>query len=95
MTSASIHQTVVSRHGPPDVLRWVETRMPEPRAGEVRLKVLAAGVSAFDLMYRRWGWLPGAPKTPFTLGEDVVGVASGRFRAAPSTRRVPRRPHLP
>ena len=69
------HRVVVSRHGGPDVLQVVEEDLPEPGAGEVRVRVLAAGVSAFDLMYRRWaGRLPGSPRVPFTLGEDVVGV---------------------
>jgi len=52
----------------------VEEDLPEPRAGEVRVKVLAAGVSGYDLMFRRSGSLPGTPRMPFTLGEDVVGV---------------------
>jgi len=64
----------VSRHGGPDVLQVVEEDLPEPQAGEVRVKVLAAGVSAYDLMHRRSGSLPGTPRVPFTLGEDVVGV---------------------
>ncbi len=69
------HRVIVSRRGGPDVLQVVEEILPEPEAGEVRVKVLAAGVSAFDLMYRRWaGRLPGSPRVPFTLGEDVVGV---------------------
>ncbi|MEA2027207.1 MAG: zinc-binding dehydrogenase, partial [Chloroflexota bacterium] len=68
------HRVVVSRHGGPDVLQVVEEKPPEPAVGEVRVKVIAAGVSAFDLMYRRSGRLPGSPKVPFTLGEDIVGV---------------------
>ncbi|MBC8446088.1 MAG: alcohol dehydrogenase catalytic domain-containing protein, partial [Chloroflexi bacterium] len=68
------HRVVVTRHGGPDVLQVVEEDLPEPRAGEVRVKVLAAGVSAYDLMFRRSGSLPGTPRVPFTLGEDVVGV---------------------
>jgi NADPH:quinone reductase-like Zn-dependent oxidoreductase len=51
--------------------------MPEPGAGEVRVKVLAAGVSGFDLIYRRWKWLPGSPDLPFSLGEDIVGEVDG------------------
>jgi NADPH:quinone reductase-like Zn-dependent oxidoreductase len=38
------------------------------------VRVLAAGVSAYDLMFRRSGLLPGTPRVPFTLGEDVVGL---------------------
>jgi NADPH:quinone reductase-like Zn-dependent oxidoreductase len=68
------HRVVVTRHGGPEVLQVVEEDLPEPRAGEVRVKILAAGVSAFDLMFRRSGRLPGTPRVPFTLGEDVVGV---------------------
>jgi NADPH2:quinone reductase len=37
------------------------------------MKVLTAGVSAYDLMLRRYS-LPGAPRVPYTPGEDVVGV---------------------
>jgi NADPH:quinone reductase-like Zn-dependent oxidoreductase len=68
------HRVVVTKHGEPDVLQMVEEDLPEPQAGEVRVKVLAAGISAYDLMFRRSGSFPGAPRVPFTLGEDVVGV---------------------
>jgi len=68
------HRVVVTRHGRPDVLQVVEEDLPEPHAGEVRVKVLAAGVSAYDLMFRRSGSLPGTPRVPFTPGADVVGV---------------------
>jgi len=65
---------VVTGHGGPEVLQVQEVDLPEPRAGEVRVKTLAAGVSAYDLMHRSSGLLPGTPRPPFTLGEDVVGV---------------------
>jgi NADPH:quinone reductase-like Zn-dependent oxidoreductase len=68
------HRVVVTRHGGPDVLQVVDEDLPEPQAGEVRVQVLAAGVSAYDLMFRRSGRLPGTPRVPFTLGEDIVGV---------------------
>jgi NADPH:quinone reductase-like Zn-dependent oxidoreductase len=67
------HRVVVTRHGGPDVLQVVEEDLPEPRAGEVRVKILAAGVSAYDLMLRRYSF-PGDPRVPFTQGEDIVGV---------------------
>jgi len=67
-------RVIVSRHGGPEVLQVVEEDRPEPRAGEVRVKVLAAGVSAFDAMVRRSRWIPGIPRVPFTPGLDVVGV---------------------
>jgi NADPH:quinone reductase-like Zn-dependent oxidoreductase len=68
------HRVVVTKHGEPDVLEMVEEDLLEPQAGEVRVKVLAAGISAYDLMFRRSGSLPGTPRVPFTLGEDIVGV---------------------
>ena len=37
------HRVVVTRHGGPDVLQVVQEDLPEPGAGEVRVKVLAAG----------------------------------------------------
>jgi NADPH2:quinone reductase len=68
------HRIVVTRHGGPEVLQMVEEDLPEPRPGEVRVKVLAAGISAYDLMFRRSRLLPGTPRVPFTLGEDIVGT---------------------
>ena len=68
------HRVVVIEHGGPHVLQLIEEDLPEPGHGEVRVQVLAAGVSGFDLIYRRWPHLPGSPKVPFTLGEDVAGV---------------------
>jgi NADPH:quinone reductase-like Zn-dependent oxidoreductase len=68
------HRVVVSRYGGPDVLKVVEEDLlPAPRSGEVRVKVLAAGVSAYDLMLRSRSF-PGNPRPPFTPGEDIVGV---------------------
>jgi len=51
-------RVVVSRHGGPGVLQVVEENTPEPGAGEVRLKVAVAGVSAYDVMVRSF-WFPG------------------------------------
>lgn len=68
-----VHRIVVSEHGGPDVLVAITEEPPEPGPGEARVTVEAAGVSGFDLIYRRWRRLPGCPPLPFTLGEDVVG----------------------
>jgi NADPH2:quinone reductase len=63
---------VVTRYGGPDALRVVEEECPDPKRGEVRVKVLAAGVSLPDLMMRE-GIHPETPKLPFTPGWDLVG----------------------
>lgn len=67
------HRIVVSQRGGPGVLEVVEEDLPDPQPGHVRVKVLAAGVSAFDLMVRK-GSFPGFPRVPFTPGCDFVGV---------------------
>jgi len=64
---------VVDRYGGPDALRVVQEKCPEPGAGEVRVRVLTAGVSLPDLMARE-GIHPETPKVPFTPGWDLVGV---------------------
>ena len=64
---------VVTHYGGPDGLQEIQEECPEPNAGEVRVRVLAAGVSLPDLMARE-GIHPETPKVPFTPGWDVVGV---------------------
>jgi NADPH:quinone reductase len=64
---------IVTHYGGPDALRVVEEECPEPKSGEVRVKVLAAGVSLPDIMARE-GVHPETPLVPFTPGWDLVGV---------------------
>ena len=54
-------------------LELVEEDLLLPRPGEVRVKILAAGVSLPDVLMRE-GIHPEARKPPFTPGWDVVGV---------------------
>jgi NADPH2:quinone reductase len=64
---------VVSHYGGPDALGVVEEECPEPAHGEVRVRVLAAGVSLPDVMARE-GIHPETPRVPYTPGWDLVGV---------------------
>jgi NADPH2:quinone reductase len=64
---------VVSHYGGPEELHLVEEHAPEPQPGEVRVKVLAAGVAMPDVMARE-GIHPETPRTPYTPGWDLVGV---------------------
>ena len=64
---------VVTHYGGPDSLQVVEEECPEPQAGEVRVRVLAAGVALPDVMARE-GVHPETPPVPFTPGWDLVGV---------------------
>ena len=64
---------IVTRYGGPDVLQVLQEECREPTTGEVRVKVLAAGVSLPDLMARE-GIHPETPAVPYTPGWDLVGV---------------------
>jgi NADPH2:quinone reductase len=62
----------IAAPGGPDVLRPAERPVPEPRAGEVLIKVRAAGVNRPDLMQREGKYPPpsGASDIP---GLEVAG----------------------
>jgi NADPH:quinone reductase-like Zn-dependent oxidoreductase len=64
---------IVTHYGGPDALQVLEEECPEPRHEEVRVKVLAAGVSLPDVLARE-GVHPESPRPPFTPGWDLVGV---------------------
>ena len=66
-------RVVVTRYGGPDVLQVLEEERPHAKAGEVRVRVVTAGVSLPDLMARE-GIHPETPRVPFTPGWDLVGV---------------------
>jgi len=67
------HRVVVTRYGGPEVITIVEEAIPTPKAGEVRVKVLAAGVSLPDVLARE-GVHPETPRVPYTPGWDLVGT---------------------
>ena len=67
-------RVIVDHYGGPEVLRMVEEEDPRPGTGEVRVKVLAAGVSFTDSQLRAGTYIPGGPKPPFTPGYELVGV---------------------
>ena len=77
---------LVTRYGGPDAIRAVEEECPEPKDGEVRVRMLAAGVSLPDIMARE-GVHPETPPVPYTPGWDVVGevnrLANGVSGIAP------------
>lgn len=62
----------ISKPGPPEVLRAVERPDPTPAAGEVRIRVAAAGVNRPDVLQRRGAYPPpaGASDLP---GLEVAG----------------------
>ena len=68
-----MRQVVISRHGAPDVLEMREGPDPTPAAGEVRIRVRAAGINFADVL-ARLGLYPDAPKPPCVVGYEVSGT---------------------
>jgi synaptic vesicle membrane protein VAT-1 len=64
---------VVRRYGPPYVFELQQLPDPQPKPGEVLIRVRAIGVNFADLM-QRMGLYPGAPKPPFVPGLEIAGV---------------------
>jgi NADPH:quinone reductase len=73
-TQQRMKRVVVDHYGGPEVLRLVEEDAPRPGPGEVRVQVLAAGVSFTDAQLRAGTYIPGGPRPPFTPGYELVGV---------------------
>jgi NADPH:quinone reductase-like Zn-dependent oxidoreductase len=68
-----MRQVWISRAGPPEVLEVREAPDPEAKAGQVRVRVRAAGINFADLM-ARVGLYPDAPKLPCVVGYEASGV---------------------
>src|SRR5690242_12479537 len=66
-------RVVVTHYGGPEVITVIEEDIPIPKTGEVRVKVLAAGVSLPDVLARE-GVHPETPRVPYTPGWDLVGT---------------------
>ncbi len=62
----------ISSFGAPEVLKPVERPKPEPRAGEIVIRVEAAGVARADIMQRQ-GKYPPPPGASDIPGLDVAG----------------------
>lgn len=80
MSGSTMKAIVYDRYGGPDDLRIADIPVPEPRKGEVRVRVLTCAVNLSD-----WEYLTGSPfyarlvgglRRPKQqiLGSDIVGV---------------------
>ena len=63
----------IAQPGGPEVLRLVERPRPEPRDGQVLIRVAAAGVNRPDVMQRQ-GRYPAPPGAPDIPGLEVAGT---------------------
>ncbi len=79
----------VHEFGGPEVLRLEEIERPSPGAGQVLVRVRAAGVNPVDT-YIRSGAYARKPRLPYTPGGDgsgeVAAVGEGVSRFAPGDR---------
>ncbi len=69
---ATNQRIILTNTNTADALQLIEEPLPQPAAGEVRVRVTASGVAFADIMCRQ-GMYPTMPKLPFTPGYDCVG----------------------
>jgi len=80
---------LVREFGAPEVLKLEEIPTPQPAAGQVLVRVKAAGVNPYDT-YMRMGTYAIKPPLPYTPGGDAAGtiesVGAGVTRVKPGDR---------
>ncbi len=69
------HAIRVEENGGPEVMKWVEVPMPEPKEGQVRVRHTAIGVNFVDVYNRAGVYKP--PHMPYTPGAEAAGVVDG------------------
>jgi NADPH2:quinone reductase len=71
--------------GGPEVLEVVEKPLPEPAAGEARVRAQAIGISSADLLVRKgtYSWMPPLPETP---GNEMAGTVDALGRGVTDIR---------
>ena len=88
----------IQKPGGPESLQFTERPLPEPNAGEVRVRAQAIGISSADMLVRKgvYDWMPPLPAIPGNemagivdaLGPEVTGVRVGE-RVLVSSRELP------
>ena len=84
----SMHALLIRRFGGPEVVEFAELPVPEPRAGELLLKVEAASLNPVDWKIRSGKYpVVGEDKLPFVLGRDLCAtvVTSSDAELVPGT----------
>src|SRR5260370_15526862 len=64
---------LLERYGGPDVLRIAEVATPEPKLGEVRVRIDAIGINFAEVLSRT-GTYSWAPPLPYIPGMEACGV---------------------
>jgi len=68
----TMRAVLLERHGGPEALRIAEVPTPQPKRGEVRVRIRLIGINFAEVLSRRgvYGW---APKLPYILGMEAYG----------------------
>ena len=74
-----MRQIWITRTGAPEVLAVKEAPDPQPKAGEVRVRVEASGINFADIL-GRMGLYPDLPPNPVVPGYEVSGRVDARRR---------------
>jgi NADPH2:quinone reductase len=82
MNNVSTEMNAIDPEAPggPEVLRVVRRPVPQPGAGEVLIRVAAAGVNRPDVLQRKGGYPPppGAPSIPgLEVAGEIVALGAG------------------
>ena len=73
----TMHAVLIRRFGGPEVVELAEIPVPEPRAGEVLVKVVAASLNPVDYKIRGGKYpLVKDDKLPYVLGRDFSGTVA-------------------
>lgn len=68
-------RVIIREFGSPEVLEVIEeAQLPEPKVGEIRIKIQATSAAYTDTIIRRGAYPDVRDKPPFSPGYDMVGI---------------------
>src|SRR5947208_14003150 len=72
--TSTMKAIVIHEYGGPEVLKYEDVPRPEPKADEILVRVIAAGVNPVDGMIRSGMFAKNQKlKSPMILGGDIAG----------------------
>lgn len=75
---------IIDEHGSNDVVQYTDIDTPEPKAGEVLIKVAAAGVNPVDWKIRNGAGQRMGMTLPINLGGEISGMVAAVGRGVDS-----------
>ncbi|MFS7996306.1 putative NADPH:quinone reductase [Helianthus anomalus] len=64
----------VHEYGTPEVMKWEDVEIGEPKSGEIKVKIKAIGVNFLDIYMRKGLVHEFTPPLPYTPGLESAGV---------------------